>query len=87
MSENDLRIPDIEVIVGAAGNDVAVFCFYRRDDIHQGYDIACAVPNQNALPVVRQILQDCITALNTTTWVTMDVLREDTTPEEGKPPF
>lgn len=84
---DDLRIPDIEVIVGASGDDVAVVAFYKRDDIHQGYEAVCAVANPHALPVIRQILQDCIQALNTVNWHTMDELREDPPENEGGAPF
>lgn len=87
MADHEIRIPDIEIIVGAAGDDVAVFCFYKREDIHQGYDIACALTHEDARPVVRQILQDAVTAINTADWVTMDVLREEPISGEGEAPF
>jgi len=85
--ENDLRIPDIEIIVGAAGNDVAVFCFYQRDDIHQGYEGVCALTGQDARPVIRQILQDAITLLDTKDWFNLDELHSGTSEEVADPPF
>lgn len=84
---NEVRIPDVEIIVGAAGNDVAVFCFYSREDIHQGYDIACAIADQDARAVIRQILQDAIQAVNTADWHTLDELHPDTSEETAEPPF
>jgi len=84
---NEVRIPDIEIIVGASGNDVACFCFYGREDIHQGYDVVCAVPDQDARAVIRQVLQDAITALNTADWLTLDDLHSDASSTTANPPF
>lgn len=84
---NEVRIPNIEIIVGCAGNDLAVFCFYLREDIHQGYDVVCGVADQDARPVIRQILQDAITALNVANWHTMDELRQDGVSGVADPPF
>jgi len=84
---DEVRIPDIEVIVGCAGDDVAVFGFYLRSDVHQGYEVVSAVSGKAARPVIGQILQDAITALNTATWFTMDELHEDAAEEEDQPPF
>jgi len=85
--KNEVRIPDIEVIVGCAGDDVAVFAFYLRPDIHQGYDVVCALSDKAARTVVRQILQDAVTSLNNADWFTLDELHEDTTAEEDGQPF
>lgn len=85
--EDEVRIPDIEIIVGAAGNDIAVFCFYRREDIHQGYDVVAGVADPDARAVIRAVLQDAITALNLADWFTVDVLREDSVPPQNDPPF
>jgi len=85
--DHDIRIPDIEIIVGAAGNDVAVFCFYKRTDIHQGYEVISAVADKNSLPVVRALLRDTLTALDTSDWSTLDELHTDTAEETTEPPF
>ena len=84
---NEIRIPDVEIIVGAAGNDIGVFCFYLREDIHQGYDVVCAITHQDARAVVRQILQDAITAINSADWHTLDELHQDTDEAVDDPPF
>lgn len=84
---DEIRIPDVEIIVGAAGTDVAVFCFYKREDIHQGYEVVCAVADQDARAVIRQILQDAITTLSNSSWYTMDELREGTSEETADEPF
>lgn len=85
--ENDLRIPDIEIIVGCAGDDVAVFGFYLREDVHQGYDVVCALSGKDARAIVRQVLQDAIQALNTADWVTVDELDQDEAAQTEDPPF
>jgi len=84
---DEVRIPDIEIIIGAAGDDIALFCFYKRGDIHQGYDIVSGIPSQNALPVIRQILRDALTALDASDWISMDELREETVSKTDEPPF
>lgn len=84
---NEVRIPSIEIIVGAAGNDIAVFCFYQREDIHQGYDIVTGITSKDALSAVRALLQDAITSLNESNWFTVDELHQDTASETEEPPF
>lgn len=84
---NDLRIPDIEIIVGAAGNDVAVICFYQREDIHQGYEVFAVVASKTALPVVRTLLQDALTAINGNIWVDVGELDAGTLQGLDAPPF
>lgn len=83
----EIRIPDVEVIVGAAGDDVAVFAFYKREDIHQGYDVVSAVADASARAAVRQILQDAIKILNDADWHTLDELHQDASEETDEPPF
>jgi hypothetical protein len=84
---NEVRIPDIEIIVGCAGDDIACFAFYLLPDVHQGYDIVCAVSDPDARAVIRQILQDAITALNNADWLTLDGLHQGTVSGEESPPF
>jgi len=84
---DEVRIPDVEVIVGAAGSDVAVFCFYKRSDIHDGYDIVSAITGTDSRAALRTVLQDCIQALAATNWHHVDELREDATEKEDEPPF
>lgn len=87
MMGNDLRIPDIEVIVSAAGSDVAVFCYYTGDDIHSGYEVVCGIPTQGAREAIRAILQDAIEVLNAKDWFTVDELRTQIEEETDEPPF
>jgi len=84
---NEVRIPDIEIIVGCAGDDIAVFGFYLRKDVHQGYDVVCAVTDQDARPVIRQILQDAIAAINNADWHTLDELHTSTVSGTDEAPF
>jgi len=84
---DEVRIPDIEVIVGCAGDDIAVFAFYLRPDIHQGYDVVSGVANQASRAVVSQILQDAIRTLNASDWYTLDELHQDVAEKEDDPPF
>lgn len=85
--DNEIRIPNVEIIVGAAGNDVAVVCFYERKDIHDGYDVVAAVGSQNEIAAIIQILQDAITALRSKDWYDVDELRARFDPDVEEPPF
>jgi hypothetical protein len=85
--KDEIRIPDIEIIVGAAGNDIAVVCFFARNDIHQGYEVVSAVSSSGEVPAIRQILQDAITALNTADWHSLDELYQEPVEGDGEPPF
>jgi hypothetical protein len=84
---DEVRIPDIEVIVGCTGDDIAVFGFYLRPDIHEGYDVVCGIAGKTSREVVRTVLQDALTALNTADWVSLDELHQDTAEKENDPPF
>lgn len=83
----ELRIPDVEIIVGASSSDVAHFCFYRRAEIHEGYDVVCYIHGASARAVVSQILQDALTALRGSQWYDVDELRSLVDPEVEDPPF
>lgn len=84
---DEVRIPDIEIIVGASGNDIAVFCFYAREDIHQGYDVVAGISGKDALPAVRTVLRDALTALDQSDWFTVDELHSLTVSGEDTLPF
>jgi len=85
--QGDIRIPDIEIIVGAAGNDICVLCFYKREDIHHGYEVVAAICGKNEVAIVRKVLQDAITSLDTADWHTLDELHQDASSGEEAPPF
>ena len=85
--ENEVRIPDIEIVVGCASDQVAVFAFYMRADVHQGYDILCGIADQDARSVIRQILWDAIKALDNADWFDVDGLRTALDQEMEEPPF
>jgi len=80
-----IRIPDVEVIIGAADYDVAHICFYGKDGIHQGYDVIAHINRACSRAVIRKLLQDAITAISTEEWYDVDELRVD--PDKTAPPF
>jgi len=84
---NDLRIPDLEVIIGAAGNDSEVFDFYKRDDIHQGYEIVSIIGGKVSVVAMRACLQDCLASLNNADWHSMAELDESEDQDETGAPF
>jgi len=85
--DNEVRIPDLEVIIGASGDDLCVFAFYRREDIHDGYEIISCIAGKASRPVVRKVLQDCIEAINTESWYTLEQLHSVDDQSDDKAPF
>jgi len=84
---NEIRIPDVQVVVGAAGNDCAVFSFYVRPDIHQGYEVICGVGAASNRSSIRQILQDCLETLRSEDWSSVDDLYPKFDATEESAPF
>jgi len=83
---DEIRIPDLEIIVGCSGDDLAVFAFYRREDIHQGYEVVCCIAGTSARAVIEQSLKDAITTLYTESWVTLEQLHSfDDETVDGEP--
>lgn len=85
--ENEVRIPDIEVIINAAAWEVAIISFYARKDIHQGFEVLAGVTSRNEIASIRAILQSAIEALSTDDWVTVDELRATAGEGSGEAPF
>jgi len=87
MNDYEIRIPDIEIIIGCSGDDLAVFAFYRREDIHQGYEIVSAIAGQASRSVIKQILKDAITAVDAEDWYTLEQLHQVDDEEVDGEPF
>lgn len=68
---DQVQLPDVEVIVHAAGFDVAVFAFFRREDMFQGFDVVAGITQHTEVGAVRVALQECIKALSTHSWHTI----------------
>jgi len=85
--DDEIRIPDIEVIVGSAGDDIAIFAFYRRIDIHQGYEVVCVLAGKASRDVVGKVLSDCKETLHTQDWVTLEQLHSVDDEEVDSQPF
>lgn len=88
MKANDqlVRIPDVEVFIGAASSEVAVFAFYIPTDPADGYEMVSTISGWDEIGALRSILQACITTLNAEGWLALDEL--DTRPVENEePPF
>jgi len=87
MNEDGLRLPDLEVIVNAGSYSVAIIAFYRKDDLHQGFEVVAGVNSSDELKAVREILQHSISALSGNDWVDVDVLRAWADEDTDAPPF
>jgi len=82
-----IRIPDVEVLIGAADYDVAHICFYSKDGIHQGYSVISHINRTCSRAVIRKILQDAIAAISTEDWYDVDELLVDPDIKTEDPPF
>lgn len=84
---NEMVIPDVEVVVRAGSFDTAIIAFFRREDIHQGYEVVCGVGSQNEVASVCALLQDAITALRSSSWHSVDELDAFEDAPMDEPPF
>jgi hypothetical protein len=80
-------IPDIEIVVNAAGSNVALVAFYAPDHPHEDWEIVAGVGEISDLVHLRASLQAAIQALNATDWFTVDELDTGAVPEKNDPPF
>lgn len=78
---NDLRIPDVSVLISAAGNDVGLICFYAGDHPSDPVEVVTGISSKDALPVLRSILADALKGLADTDWVSVDGLGAGDLPE------
>lgn len=84
-ARNDVRIPDVEIVVQAAGSDVAAVCFYFSPDVHGAAEVVTAVSQPSAIPHLVEVLRQAVTSLNAQDWYTVDGL--DTNPISDEQPF
>lgn len=85
--ENDIRIPDVEIIIQAAGSDVATICFYFPGDVHSQAEVVTAVSEPGALPHLVALLHQAIASLNGEDWYTVDRLDTRDVPNKQNNPF
>lgn len=85
--ENEVRIPDVEVLVSAASSDVALVSIYIGKTPHDEVEVVAAVSDYTEVGAIRAVLQVALQALNKQGWLALDEL--DTRPNETKtePPF
>lgn len=84
---DDLRIPDIEIVVRAASSDVAVVSFFTGDSPHSDWEVICGITEQSDIVHIRAALQAAIQAINAASWVSLDVLDVAEDAETQDPPF
>lgn len=82
-ARNEVRIPDVEIIIQAASSDVAAVCFYFPSDVHGAAEVVTAVSDPSAIPHLVEVLRQAITSLNAQDWFTVDGL--DTRPVSDEP--
>lgn len=87
-TKNDVRIPDVEVLIQAAQSDVALLCFFMGRSPHDPVEVVSSIRDIDEVGIVVSLLQDCIKALSAKNWVSLDELDSYSGKDEGSfPPF
>nr|CRY97732.1 hypothetical protein [uncultured prokaryote] len=85
--KDDVRIPDVEVLIQAASSDVGLFCFYISDDPHADMEIVAHVTDWTSRGALLAILKMAIQGLQQSGWVTLDELDTRTDEEKERRPL
>lgn len=73
-ARDEVRVPDVEIIIQAAASDTACVCFYFPSDVHGAAEVVTAVSDASAIPHLVEVLRQAITSLNSQDWYTVDGL-------------
>lgn len=84
---NEVRIPDVEVLIAAAASDVALVCFYVGSSPAQPIEVVTAIRDLDEVGAVVAVLEDCIKAFRAQGWLSLDELDTRTSEEKGGQPF
>lgn len=84
---DEVRIPDVEIIIQAAASDAASVCFYFPSDVHGAAEVVTAVSDPSAIPHLVEVLRQAITSLNSQDWFTVDGLDTHLVSDEPDIPF
>lgn len=87
MDEHEMRNPDLQVEIVASGSTFCSICFWTRQDVHDGFDVAIAITDKDGLGVVRTALQSALQALDGADWHSVDELAALVGEESEESPF
>jgi len=85
--KNEVRLPDIEIVVQAASSDVAVFSFFAGDTPHDNWEVVAGISSNDDVVHIRASLQAAIQTLNDARWISLDELDTRPVEDENAPPF
>lgn len=86
-SKDEVRIPDVEIVISAAGSDVGVVAFYFPTNPHKQIEVLTTVVEASAASHLVALLHQAIASLNGEDWYTVDELAAGLAEEENEPPF
>lgn len=86
-ARDEVRIPDVEIIIQASASDVAAVCFYFAADVHGAAEVVTSVSDPSAIPHLVEVLRQAITSLNAQDWYTVDGLDTRPVSDEQNDPF
>ncbi len=64
----DVRVPDLQVTVVTAGDELADFRFYKTDRHPQDWEVAAALRHPDSKQAVRSCLLACLAELDLGQW-------------------
>jgi len=85
--DNDLRIPDVEIVINAAGSDVAVVAFYFPGNPHEQAEIVATITDASARTHLVAVLYQAISIINGEDWFTLAELDTGDVQTKDEPPF
>jgi len=85
--QDEVRIPDVEVLIQAAASDVALVCFYVPKSPHEDVEVVATIDDIDTIGAVRAVLQMALQALNQQRWVALDELDTRAAETKTDPPF
>jgi len=87
VKKNEVRIPDIEIIVRAASSDVCVVALYAGDTPHDEWEVLAGISDHDDVVHIRAALQTAIRSLDATYWLSLDELDSRALEDKDAPPF
>jgi hypothetical protein len=84
---DEVRIPDIEILINVAGSNMALVCFYKGKTIHDDFEIVAGIPSVTDIPPLVTVLEQAIKALHSGGWQSVDELDTRSVEEKNDPPF
>lgn len=85
--KKSVRVPDVEIIIGALGSDVGVVGFYFPSSPHDAVEVVASIAETGDREHLVALLHQAIACLNGEDWYTLAELDTRPAEDEAAPPF